>query len=142
MEVAEVDMVEHPPHYITEAGIEAIDVIEHYGFGVSFHLGNVLKYLLRAGRKTENRKTDCQKAMWYLMRYIEDDESNLVWPEANPGAVEWHSPPTIIAAFGLTDTSQGRAVGYLLEVALEEDCEADNLDLAIAQLERAIEECA
>ena len=59
-------VVNHPPHY--KAGnIEAIDVIESYGLG--FHLGNAVKYILRAGRKTENGKYDIEKAIWYLKRY-------------------------------------------------------------------------
>ena len=44
-----VDLVNHPPHY-QAGGIESIDVIEGYRLG--FSLGNAVKYLLRAGRKT------------------------------------------------------------------------------------------
>jgi hypothetical protein len=61
------DVVNHPPHYRAN-GIEVIDVIEAYGLG--FHLGNVVKYILRAGRKGYG-DDDLRKARWYLDRKIE-----------------------------------------------------------------------
>lgn len=61
--------VEHPDHYQTSAGLEAIDVIEAF-FHDSFHLGNVFKYISRAGRKGDYVE-DLQKAAWYLQREID-----------------------------------------------------------------------
>lgn len=58
--------VEHPNHYQSEI-IEAIDVIEAFGLG--FNLGNVVKYVLRAGKKGDRRE-DLEKAKWYLDREI------------------------------------------------------------------------
>ena len=55
--------------YYKQDGIECIDIIEAYDLG--FCLGNVVKYVLRAGRKTEDELEDIQKALWYLMRYRE-----------------------------------------------------------------------
>lgn len=60
------DPVNHPAHY-RAGGIESIDVIE--GFDLGFHLGNVVKYVLRAGRKIDALE-DLRKARWYLDRYI------------------------------------------------------------------------
>jgi len=60
------DMVNHPPHY-KSGGIEAINVIEAFGLG--YRLGNVVKYVLRAGAKGK-RLEDLQKAAWYLAREI------------------------------------------------------------------------
>ena len=59
----------NPPHYKSEAGIESIDVIE--AFGLNFHLGNVVKYVLRAGKKTASPLQDLKKAQWYIQREIE-----------------------------------------------------------------------
>lgn len=59
-------VVSHPPHYKAN-GIEAIDVIEAFGLG--FHLGNAVKYILRAGRKGDAVE-DLKKARWYLDREI------------------------------------------------------------------------
>ena len=61
--------VEHPDHYQTSAGLEAIDVIEAF-FHDSFHLGNVFKYLARAGKKGDYVE-DLEKAAWYLQREID-----------------------------------------------------------------------
>ena len=59
------DRVNHPAHY---AGpVEVIDVIEGYVLG--FHLGNVVKYVLRADRKGAAIE-DLEKARWYLDREI------------------------------------------------------------------------
>lgn len=64
------DYIESPPHYLTDSGIEAIDVIE--AFDLPYHLGNVAKYVLRAGKKPgEEAIRDLKKAVWYLERYIE-----------------------------------------------------------------------
>lgn len=49
---------------------EAIKVIESWG--LDFCLGNVLKYISRAGKKeTEPCVDDLRKALWYLNRKIE-----------------------------------------------------------------------
>ena len=68
------DATDHPAHYGgDESPYEAIKVIEAWGVG--FHLGTVLKYLSRAGRKTgETRLSDMKKAQWYLGRAIEAEQ--------------------------------------------------------------------
>lgn len=69
------DMVNHPPHY-TRGKIEVIDFIEDQQ--MPYHLGNVIKYIARAGHKGDKLE-DLKKAQWYLARYIElvgsDDEA-------------------------------------------------------------------
>lgn len=62
------DMVNHPPHYKSESGLESIDVIEAFGLG--FHLGNAVKYILRCEKKGAAVE-DLKKARWYLDREIE-----------------------------------------------------------------------
>lgn len=64
-----VDAVNHPPHYKSADGLEAIDVIE--GFDLGFHEGNVVKYLLRWRQK--GGIEDLRKAAWYLGRFIEKE---------------------------------------------------------------------
>lgn len=64
-----VDPVNNPKHYKAGNGLEVIDVIEAFGLGDSFHLGNVVKYVLRAGHKDEEIQ-DLRKADWYLRRKI------------------------------------------------------------------------
>lgn len=60
------EMVNHPDHYKSN-GLEAIDIIEAFNLG--FNIGNVIKYILRAGRK-ESYIQDLEKAQWYLQREI------------------------------------------------------------------------
>lgn len=63
------DFVNSPTHYqSTNSNIEVIAVIE--AFDLNFHLGNSIKYILRAGKKG-SKSTDLQKAIWYLLREIE-----------------------------------------------------------------------
>jgi hypothetical protein len=59
--------VNHPPHY-TVGGVETIDFIE--AKQLNFNLGNVVKYLSRAGEKDSDPLQDLQKARWYLNREI------------------------------------------------------------------------
>jgi hypothetical protein len=56
----------NPDHY-KQGDIEAIDVIEAYQ--LNYHLGNVLKYVLRHSQKG-NALEDLKKARWYLDREI------------------------------------------------------------------------
>ena len=68
-----VDMVDHPTHYGGgENPYEAIKVIEAWDLG--FHLGNTLKYIFRAGKKSKNTLEDLRKSLWYLDRYIKKME--------------------------------------------------------------------
>lgn len=60
--------IDHPSHY-NRGKIEVIDFIEDQG--LSFHLGNVIKYIARAGSKG-NKLEDLKKAQWYLDRYINE----------------------------------------------------------------------
>jgi hypothetical protein len=62
------DPVNSPPHY-TAGGIETIDFIEAKDF--NYRLGNVVKYLSRAGKKVDGDPiADLKKARWYLDREI------------------------------------------------------------------------
>lgn len=61
------ETVNHPDYY-KHGGIEAIDAIEAWELG--FNLGNVVKYIARAGHKTADGLQDLKKAAWYLDREI------------------------------------------------------------------------
>lgn len=70
------DTIEHPSHY-TDGGIETIDFIE--AKNLNYRLGNVVKYVSRAGKKDpETRIEDLKKALWYLEREIGEPEKNNV----------------------------------------------------------------
>jgi hypothetical protein len=60
--------VNHPLHYGGEDNpYEAIKVIESWG--LNFNLGNVIKYISRAGKKDDIQQ-DLEKALWYLQREL------------------------------------------------------------------------
>lgn len=55
----------NPGHY-NFGNVQPVDIAEH----LSFNLGNVVKYVSRAGRKGDALE-DLTKARWYLDREIE-----------------------------------------------------------------------
>lgn len=70
------DNVNHPSHYSSESGLEAIEVIEAFFHGNAF-LANTFKYIARAGKKggEAKRLEDLKKARWYLEREIKREEA-------------------------------------------------------------------
>ena len=64
------DSVNHPAHYNSHpSGIECIEIARHH----NFNIGNTIKYLWRAGLKseegmedTDKQIEDLKKAIWYL----------------------------------------------------------------------------
>ena len=79
-----IDNVNHPPHYTwlkDKCGIEVIDITRH----MDFDLGNVVKYVLRQGLKseegmsnTEKALEDLKKARWYLDDKIKQIENTII----------------------------------------------------------------
>lgn len=69
------DKVYHPSHYtwLKElCGIEVIDITRH----LDFDLGNAVKYILRAGKKSEEGYSDLDKTIEDLKKaifYINDE---------------------------------------------------------------------
>ena len=65
-------MVSHPSHYQSKAGLEVIDVIEAFTDGLNgieaTDTGNILKYICRW--KHKNGIEDLKKAQWYLNHLI------------------------------------------------------------------------
>lgn len=60
--------VEEPPHYVAGREYEPVKVIRDWG--LNFNLGNVVKYVSRAGRKGDALE-DLRKARQYLDFEIE-----------------------------------------------------------------------
>jgi hypothetical protein len=63
-----VDQVNHPTHYTSHpSGIEALQVTRH----MNFNLGNAMKYIWRAGIKSEDKHIeDLEKAIFYIQDEI------------------------------------------------------------------------
>lgn len=66
------DMVNHPSHYMSETGMEVIDVIEAFTFDLkgieATDTGNIIKYICRW--KNKNGVQDLEKAKWYIEHLI------------------------------------------------------------------------
>jgi hypothetical protein len=61
-------VVNHPAHYNAHpSGVECIEIVEH----LSYNLGNAVKYVWRAGLKSETPIDDLKKAAWHVQREIE-----------------------------------------------------------------------
>lgn len=74
------DAVNHPPHYKGFSnGAEVIDITEN----LNFNLGNVVKYVARAGRKTDDPVEDLRKAQWYLNRELRRIDGEVEHPVVN-----------------------------------------------------------
>lgn len=77
------DRISHPSHYTwlkEYCGIEVIDITRH----LDFDTGNAIKYLLRAGYKSEEGYSDkdkmiedLKKAIWYI-----NDKINMLLNES------------------------------------------------------------
>ena len=70
------DMVNNPPHYQSETGLEVIDVIEAFTFDLkgieATDTGNAIKYICRW--KNNNGVQDLKKAQWYINHLIKHVE--------------------------------------------------------------------
>lgn len=72
--VQKADSVNHPAHYNSHpSGIECIEIARHH----NFNIGNTIKYLWRAGLKSEEgmedtykQIEDLNKAIWYIQDEI------------------------------------------------------------------------
>lgn len=69
--------VAHQQHYEARR-IQPVQIIEMYQLG--FHLGNVIKYVLRSDKRGQQLR-DLQKARWYIDRAIKVLEDD---PTADP----------------------------------------------------------
>lgn len=69
------DSVNHPDHY-TRWPVEVVNLTERE----TFLIGNVLKYTLRAGLKSDNTYgEDMAKACWYARRHVDNVGARDSW---------------------------------------------------------------
>ncbi len=69
-----IDLINQPPHYKSDDGIECIHAIQasmtHAEF-VGFCKGQVFKYLWRANKKHDAPLADFEKAQFYLKKLVQ-----------------------------------------------------------------------
>lgn len=93
----EKESVNHPKHYNSHpSGVECIDIIRHY----CYDIGAAIKYLWRAGLKTEEGMTDrekeiedLRKAIWYIEDRIRQLQTESSSDASGNSAVSLHALP-------------------------------------------------
>ena len=81
------DPVNMPPHYTAHpSGIDAVTITS----GFCFTLGNVIKYVWRAGLKNPDPLPDLRKARWYLDYHIKQLERERDGGGERPGTGPSH----------------------------------------------------
>lgn len=71
------ETVNHPQHYGGDTTYEVIKVLEAWDV-MGFCLGNCIKYIARAGKKSaDSTLDDLRKARWYLDREITNREKEI-----------------------------------------------------------------
>ena len=91
--------IDHPEYYKT-GGIEAIDVIEDWK--LDFCLGNAIKYIARAGKKSDDVKTDLEKAAWYIKRHWDGVKNGNIRPIEAQTHTKYHMED-VCEAWDITD---------------------------------------
>ena len=91
--------IDHPEYY-RAGGIEAIDVIEDWK--LDFCLGNAIKYIARAGKKSDDVKTDLEKAAWYIKRHWDSVKNGNVEQISEQTHTKYHMED-VCEAWGITD---------------------------------------
>lgn len=98
------DNVTRPQHYISESGLEAIDVIKAFTADLdayeAYATGNIIKYILRW--KHKNGIEDLRKADWYindLVGYLiktnsEEYDKEISRIEESPAMLAYESGPS------------------------------------------------
>jgi hypothetical protein len=116
-----------PHYYRSNTGFEAKEII--FMWRLSFSLGNTLKYICRAGLKTEGQDDDLRKAIDYVREEISHVErissGQIIFP-TEPYSIVWGSdqdaftdcdPYEIARAWNFTDDLR-----YALQYILEASC--------------------
>ena len=95
-----MEKINHPSHYTwlkDKCGIEVIDITRH----LDFDCGNIIKYVLRHGRKSEEGISDIDKAIEDLQKakfYLIDKINLLIDEKAkneNTYPTIWESTSTL-----------------------------------------------
>ena len=85
------DNVNHPDHY-TRWPVEVIDLTERE----TFLIGNILKYVLRAGAKDgATFEEDMAKARWYARRHVDNIAARDSW-QAGLDSLQTHFADAVV----------------------------------------------
>lgn len=131
--------IDHPEYY-KAGGIEAIDVIEDWK--LDFCLGNAIKYIARAGKKSDDVKTDLGKAAWYIKRHWDGVKNGKIQPIPEQAHTKYHMED-VCEAWGITDDTLFFVMENLYSLAVpnkhDDSTYESSVELAYAQLNSYIE---
>lgn len=126
--------IDHPDYY-KAGGIEAIDVIEDWK--LDFCLGNTVKYIARAGKKSDDVKTDLEKAAWYLKRHWDGVKNGNIRPIEAQTHTKYHMED-VCEAWGIANDTLFFVMENLYSLAVpnkhDDSTYESSVELAYAQL--------
>ena len=107
------DPVNHPAHY-TDGKYETIEFIERHG--LSFHEGNAVKYISRAGKKDPGKMIeDLEKALWYIKRASNAEDYCPEAITAHDYILDKKLSPALASALALIEASEYEKAENMLE---------------------------
>lgn len=131
--------IDHTEYY-KAGGIEAIDVIEDWK--LDFCLGNAIKYIARAGKKSDDARTDFKKAAWYIKRHWDGVKNGHIKPIPEQTRTKYHMED-VCEAWGITDDTLFFVMENLYSLAVpnenDDSTYESSVELAYAQLNSYIE---
>lgn len=111
------DPVNHPSHY-TDGKYETIEFIERHGF--SFHEGNAIKYISRAGKKDPGKTIeDLEKALWYIKRASNAEDYCPEAITAHDYILDKKLSPALASAIALIEASEYEKAENMLEAEIK-----------------------
>lgn len=111
------DPVNHPAHY-TDGKYETIEFIERHGF--SFHEGNAIKYISRAGKKDPGKTIeDLEKALWYIKRASNAEDYCPEAITAHDYILDKKLSPALASALALIEASEYEKAENMLEAEIK-----------------------
>lgn len=111
------DPVNHPAHY-TDGKYETIEFIERHGF--SFHEGNAIKYISRAGKKDPKKTVeDLEKALWYIKRANNAEDYCPEAISAHDYILDKKLSPALASALALIEASEYEKAENMLEAEIK-----------------------
>ena len=109
--------VNHPAHY-TDGKYETIEFIERHGF--SFHEGNAIKYISRAGKKDPSKTIeDLEKALWYIKRASNAEDYRPDAITAHDYIIDKKLSPALASALALIEASEYEKAEGMLEAEIK-----------------------
>lgn len=105
-------------------------------------MGNAIKYIARAGKKSDDARTDFKKAAWYIKRHWDGVKNGHIKPIPEQTRTKYHMED-VCEAWGITDDTLFFVMENLYSLAVpnenDDSTYESSVELAYAQLNSYIE---